>query len=95
MGKGASYLISEVTGNSKFLKCVLGVRHFTSIPSILSKNYMVDNLFSSSDEETKTQRACQVTSKCTGLLRTGTLDLNPRSICLLGLETYHSTTWLG
>lgn len=57
-------------GATALPECVLVARHFTNILSIFSKNH----------EETKIQRACQVTSRHTELLRTGTLDVNPRFI---------------
>lgn len=68
MGKGGSYLISEV-GATALPEHVLGAGRFTSIPSILSKNC----------KETKNQKAWRVTSKHTEL-KNRTTDLNPKSI---------------
>ena len=72
-----------------FLAGISGARHLPNIRSILSKINTVDNLFSFPDE-----RSCEVISKDTELLRTGTQDLNP-CLSVLEPEISHNTAWPG
>ena len=89
-GKEGRITRSRESGAAEaFLVGVLGAKHLSSIPSILSKANTVGSSFSFPDEETKNQRSGKVISKDTQLLRTG---FEPRSVCLLGPEASHNTT---
>lgn len=61
-GKGQVTQSQKIGAAGAFSEHVLGTKHFTYIPAILSKTHMGDNIFSLPDEETKNQRDCQITS---------------------------------
>lgn len=76
--KRGQVIRTQKLGATGLLNSVVGAKHFTNIPSILSKSY----------EETKYQRICEVASNQIELLRTGTSDLNSTSLQKLPTALY-------
>lgn len=78
----------QITGSWKsgaaaaFIVGISGARYLPNIPSILSKINTIDNTFPD-------ERSCEVISKDTELLRTGTQDLNP-GLSVLWPEISHN-----